>query len=51
MPEPRLLSFEPFRLDVPNAQLWCGQEVIRLTSKALDVGAGASDGATNLRPQ
>jgi DNA-binding winged helix-turn-helix (wHTH) protein len=37
MQEPRLLSFEPFRLDVRNQQLWRGQEVIRLTSKALAV--------------
>jgi TolB-like protein len=37
MQEPRLLSFEPFRLDVRNAQLWRGQEVIRLTNKALAV--------------
>src|SRR5215831_19228516 len=37
MSEPRLLSFEPFRLDVPNAQLWRGQELIRLTNKALAV--------------
>jgi hypothetical protein len=37
MQEHRLLSFEPFRLDVPNAQLWRGQEVIRLTNKALAV--------------
>jgi adenylate cyclase len=35
--EHRLLSFEPFRLDVRNAQLWQGPEVIRLTSKALAV--------------
>ncbi|MBI3796100.1 MAG: transcriptional regulator [Deltaproteobacteria bacterium] len=33
----RLLSFEPFRLDIPNAQLWRGPEVIRLTNKALAV--------------
>src|SRR5882724_6801643 len=37
MQEHRLLSFEPFRLDVRNQQLWRGQEVIRLTSKALAV--------------
>src|SRR5262245_20290234 len=37
MPEHHVLSFEPFRLDVPNAQLWRGSEVIRLTSKALAV--------------
>ncbi|MBI3796095.1 MAG: hypothetical protein HY268_03880 [Deltaproteobacteria bacterium] len=37
MSEHHLLSFEPFRLDVPNAQLWQGQEVIRLTGKALAV--------------
>ncbi len=37
MPEHRLLSFEPFRLDVRNAQLWRGSAVIRLTSKALAV--------------
>ena len=37
MQEHRLLSFEPFRLDVRNAQLWRGQEVIRLTNKALAV--------------
>src|SRR5215510_14798919 len=35
--EHHLLSFEPFRLDVPNAQLWRGQELIRLTNKALAV--------------
>jgi adenylate cyclase len=35
--EHHLLHFEPFRLDVPNAQLWRGPEVIRLTSKALAV--------------
>src|SRR5712692_7913225 len=37
MQEHRLLSFEPFRLDVRNAQLWRGQEVIRLTNKALAI--------------
>src|SRR5919201_4736032 len=37
MQEPRLLSFGPFRLDVRNQQLWRGQEVIRLTNKALAV--------------
>src|SRR5262245_15699459 len=37
MEEPRLLSFGPFRLDVFNAQLWRGQELIRLTNKALVV--------------
>jgi TolB-like protein len=37
MQEHGLLSFEPFRLDVPNAQLWRGSEVIRLTNKALAV--------------
>src|SRR5262249_40101526 len=37
MQDHRLLIFEPFRLDVPNAQLWCGQELIRLTNKALAV--------------
>jgi DNA-binding winged helix-turn-helix (wHTH) protein len=37
MPEPRLFIFEPFRLDVRNAQLWRGSEVIRLTGKALAV--------------
>src|SRR5215813_1740205 len=35
--EPRVFHFEPFRLDVPNAQLWRGQELLRLTSKALAV--------------
>src|SRR5215510_3231802 len=35
--EPRLLSFEPFRLDVRNQQLWRGAEEIRLTGKALAV--------------
>src|SRR5262245_17718788 len=35
--EPRLLSFEPFRLDVLNAQLWRGAEVVRLTNKPLAV--------------
>src|SRR5712692_8400290 len=35
--EHRLFIFEPFRLDVRNAQLWREQEVIRLTSKALTV--------------
>jgi hypothetical protein len=33
MPEYHLLSFAPFRLDVRNAQLRRGQEVIRLTTK------------------
>lgn len=37
MQEHRLLSFEPFRLDARNAQLRRGQEVIRVTSKALAV--------------
>jgi|SRR5215813_10343821 len=37
MQEPRLFIFELFRLDVSNAQLWRGEEVIRLTSKALAV--------------
>jgi adenylate cyclase len=37
MQEHHLLSFEPFRLDVRNAQLWRGPEVIRLTNKALAV--------------
>ena len=37
MQEHRLLHFEPFRLDVRNEQLWRGQEVIRLTGKALAV--------------
>src|SRR5262245_2648986 len=36
-PEHGLWSFGPFRLDVANAQLWRGQEVIRLTNKALAV--------------
>ena len=31
MQEPRLFIFEPFRLDVSNAQLWRGQEVIRIS--------------------
>src|SRR5262245_20162435 len=35
--ESRLLNFGPFRLDVPNQQLWRGAEVIRLTNKALAV--------------
>src|SRR5262245_24976355 len=35
--EHRLVSFGPFRLDVRNAQLWRGPEVIRLTHKALAV--------------
>src|SRR5712692_892527 len=35
--EHRVFRFEPFRLDVRNAQLWRGPEVIRLTSKALAV--------------
>src|SRR5262245_50533533 len=35
--ELRVLSFEPFRLDARNAQLWRGAEVIRLTGKALAV--------------
>src|SRR5215510_15554980 len=35
--EHHLLHFEPFRLDVPNAQLWRGQELLRLTNKALAV--------------
>src|SRR2546428_11654332 len=30
-----LLNFGPFRLDARNEQLWRGQEVIRLTNKAL----------------
>ena len=37
MQEHRLLSFGLFRLDVRNARLWCGPEVIRLTNKALAV--------------
>ncbi len=37
MQEHRLLSFEPFQLDVRNEQLWRGQEVIRLTNKALAI--------------
>src|SRR5262245_14669888 len=37
MQEHRIFIFEPFRLDVPNAQLWRGQELIRLTNKALAV--------------
>src|SRR5262249_55150951 len=32
-----LLNFGPFRLDVRNQQLWRGQEVVRLTNKALAV--------------
>src|SRR5215510_6328468 len=32
-----LLNFGPFRLDVRNHQLWRGQEVVRLTNKALTV--------------
>ncbi|MBI3796104.1 MAG: winged helix-turn-helix domain-containing protein [Deltaproteobacteria bacterium] len=35
--EHNLLHFGPFRLDVRNQQLWRGQEVIRLTGKALAV--------------
>jgi DNA-binding response OmpR family regulator len=35
--EHRLLSFGSFRLDVRNQQLWRGQEVLRLTGKALAV--------------
>src|SRR5215470_17968535 len=35
--EHRLLSFGPFRLDVANQQLRQGQEVVRLTGKALAV--------------
>src|SRR5215510_8638990 len=36
-PEPHLLNFGPFRLDVPNQQLWRGAEIIRLTNKAVAV--------------
>ncbi len=35
--EHRVFRFGPFRLDVRNAQLWRGPEVIRLTNKALAV--------------
>ena len=35
--EHNLLNFGAYRLDARNAQLWRGQEVIRLTNKALAV--------------
>jgi TolB-like protein/Tfp pilus assembly protein PilF len=35
--EPRVFHFGPFRLDGRNAQLWRGEEVLRLTNKALAV--------------
>jgi DNA-binding winged helix-turn-helix (wHTH) protein len=37
MQERNCLNFGPFRLDARNQQLWRGQEVIRLTNKALTV--------------
>ncbi len=35
--EHRLVSFEPFRLDVPNQQLWRGAHALKLKPKALAV--------------
>ena len=37
MQDRRLFSFGPYRLDIPNEQLWRGPELIRLTHKALTV--------------
>ena len=31
------MSFEPYRLEVRNAQLWCGTQALRLTAKAFAV--------------
>ena len=37
MRENRVWSFDPFRLDIGNEQLWHGQEVLRLTRKTFAV--------------
>jgi DNA-binding winged helix-turn-helix (wHTH) protein/predicted ATPase len=37
MPADAELCFEPYRLEVRNAQLWCGTQVLRLTVKAFGV--------------
>ena len=37
MPTDAPFCFEPYRLEVRNAQLWCGTQALRLTAKAFDV--------------
>jgi DNA-binding winged helix-turn-helix (wHTH) protein/predicted ATPase len=37
MPEEQTLSFGPFRLDLPNRQLWRGNRAVQLTNKAFGV--------------
>ncbi len=35
MPAAGLVHFDDYRLDTPNAQLWRGQQLVKLSPKAL----------------
>lgn len=37
MPGAGLVHFDDYRLDAPNAQLWRGEQVLKLSHKALSV--------------